>query len=329
MIHIRQMNGDGVLRKVEDPKSISDLLKAQETLLWVDAEAPSHDDLAWVKKQFHVHPIAMEDYSATQDRARIDRFHQLYSMVFFALGFNEETGEVLHRPITLYIAPKFIVTLHAELFPEVKAAQDLWERHAPEMPREIGVALWALLDTLVDDYFPVVDHLADEVEEVEDLALQPSQATNLDRIFRVKRQLLYLRRSVAPERDVLNVLLRRELPLYSENTQLYFQDVYDHLVRVLDSLDIHRDLLSGALDLYVSVASNQLATSANRLNATMQTLTSWSIILMSAALISGIYGMNFRDMPELNWRYGYPAALGTMVIVGGALSAYFKRRKWL
>lgn len=311
------------------PQEIDSILAEGNTLLWVDAEDPSPEELAWIQSRFNVHPIAMEDYNSPKERSRIDRYREMYSIVVFALGFTEESCSLVERPLTLFVGPRYMVTLHAEPFPEVHEACELWERNKEELEAEIGVVLYALLDVLIDDYFPLIDRLAEEVEGVEDQVLQEGRPANLDQIFHLKRQLLYLRRTVAPERDVLNVLLRRELPLFSEPMMIYFQDLYDHVIRVMDGLDNHRELLSSALDLYVSVSSNRLSTSANRLNETMQTLTSWSIILMSASLIAGIYGMNFDRMPELRWLYGYPGAIGFMLSLGIILALYFKRRRWL
>ncbi|MBW3624101.1 MAG: magnesium/cobalt transporter CorA [Armatimonadetes bacterium] len=311
------------------PQEVKPLLEREACLLWVDAEDPSPEELQWVQAQFHVHPIAMEDYNSPQERSRIDRYREMYSIVVFALGFAGDALTLVDRPLTLFVGTNYLVTLHVQPFPEIREAMELWERNIEEMECEIGVALYALLDVLIDDYFPLIDQLSDAVESIEDHVLKEGRPADLDKIFHLKRQLIYLRRAVAPERDVLNVLLRRELPLFSEGMMIYFQDLYDHVVRVLDSLDTHRDLLSGALDLYVSVSSNRLSNAANRLNITMQTLTAWSIILMTASLIAGIYGMNFKYMPELDWRWGYAGALGAMFTLGGGLILYFKRRHWL
>ncbi len=127
---------------------------------------------------------------------------------------------------------------------------------------------------------------------------------------------------VAPERDVLNVLIRREVPVFERNTILYLQDVYDHIVRITDSIDTYRDLLSSALDAFLSVQSN-------RLNQIVKILTIASIVLMSDALVAGIYGMNFDYIPELHWVFGYPWALGLMVVISAGLMLFFRRRKWL
>jgi magnesium transporter len=158
----------------------------------------------------------------------------------------------------------------------------------------------------------------------------------LQAIVQLKKDLLEFRRIVAPERDVMNVLLRREQPIFSERSLIYFQDVYDHLVRITDSIDTYRDLLSSALDTYLSVVSNRLsensirmAESSNRLNQTMQTLTSWSIILMGSSLIAGIYGMNFRHMPELHWVIGYPLVIALMAGLSFTLWHFLHRWGWL
>ncbi|MGC9041930.1 MAG: magnesium transporter CorA family protein, partial [Roseiflexus sp.] len=145
---------------------------------------------------------------------------------------------------------------------------------------------------------------------------------SLQEIFALKRELLLMRKIVASERDVLNVLIRREAPVYPRDMVAYFQDVYDHLIRMTDSIDTYRDLLSSALDAFLSLQSNQL-------NEVVKTLTIASIILMSAALIAGVYGMNFEFMPELSWPWGYPFALGLMAAISLLLIAIFKRRGWL
>jgi magnesium transporter len=143
----------------------------------------------------------------------------------------------------------------------------------------------------------------------------------LQAIFLLRQKLLALRRIVAPTRDVFNALTRRELPIFGEGTLYYFQDVYDHVIRVTDAIDADRDMLASALDVHLSVA-------ANRMNQTVRTLTAASIVLMSLALVAGVYGMNFERMPELEWRYGYLFALGTMALIGGSLALLFKRLEW-
>jgi Mg2+ and Co2+ transporter CorA len=187
---------------------------------------------------------------------------------------------------------------------------------------DIGILFYSLLDSIVDNYFPVIDSVVDRVEDIEAQIFERFEPRAIEGIFTLKKDLLALRKVLAPERDVMNVLIRRDLPIFDQHTVVYFQDVYDHVVRITDSIDAYRDLLSSALDSYLSMQSN-------RLNITVQTLTSWSIILMSVAGIAGWYGMNFQQMPELSSPYGYPAVIAFAVLVVALEFAFFRRKGWL
>lgn len=187
---------------------------------------------------------------------------------------------------------------------------------------EIGILLYSMLDTVVDNYFPVLDNIVDRVENLEEQIFEKYNQAAVEQIFSLKKDLLALRKVLAPERDVLNVLVRRDLPLFDEQTLLYFQDLYDHVIRITDSVDTYRDLLSSALDSFLSMQSN-------RLNITVQTLTSVSIMLMSIAAVTGWYGMNFVNMPELHTAYGYPVIIGVVALIVIVEYFFFKRKRWL
>ena len=184
------------------------------------------------------------------------------------------------------------------------------------------IARLLLIDAIVDDYLPLLDDVSDQMDSLEDQIFADFQPESLEEIFRVKKELLLLRRAVTPLRDVFNTLLRREQPFFSRETHTYFQDVFDHLIRVADTIDTLRDMVGSMMDAYLSI-------SGNRMNLIMKRLTSISTILMSVTLVAGIYGMNFDYMPELKWRYGYVGALLSMVAVGLAIFSYFRRIKWL
>jgi magnesium transporter len=179
-----------------------------------------------------------------------------------------------------------------------------------------------LLDAIVDGYFPIVDQISDRIEDLESLIFDHYRREVQEQIFALKKDLLAVRRVLAPERDMMNVLLRPGSPVFGEATVAYFQDVYDHILRIMDAVDTDRDLLSSALDAFLSVTSN-------RLNQTMKTLTASSIILMTMTLVAGVYGMNFVHMPELDWKLGYAWALGVMVALGAGLIVVFRRIDWI
>ena len=156
---------------------------------------------------------------------------------------------------------------------------------------------YLLIDAVVDDYLPLLDDVSDRMDSLEDQIFADFQPESLEEIFGVKKELLLLRRAVTPLRDVFNTLLRREQPIFSRETHTYFQDVFDHLIRVADTIDTLRDMVGSMMDAYLSI-------SGNRMNLIMKRLTSIATILMSVTLVAGIYGMNLEYMPELKWRYG-------------------------
>jgi len=229
------------------------------------------------------------------------------------------------REIDLFVGKNYLVTVHDGTLPAVPETADRWcENVERQGNRGIGLLVYSLLDSIVDGYFPVVDDLADRIEDLEAgvFAEGGSSRDEQAAIFALKKDLLAIRRVLGPERDVMNVLVRRDAPVFGGEEVVYFQDVYDHILRVTDAIDTYRDLLSSALDAHLSMTSYHL-------NEVVKRLTSSSIILMSMTLIAGIYGMNFAHMPELDWRLGYAWALGLMVAVGSALLALFRRIDWL
>jgi Mg2+ and Co2+ transporter CorA len=188
--------------------------------------------------------------------------------------------------------------------------------------QDTGILLYSLLDTIVDNYFPVIDSIVDRIETLEESIFERYSQQSIESIFTLKKDLLALRKVLAPERDVLNILTRRDIAIFNDHTLVYFQDVYDHVVRVTDSIDTYRDLLSSALDSFLSMQSN-------RLNITVQTLTAVSIMLMSIATITGWYGMNFAAMPELSAVWGYPGVMIVVALIVAVEFLFFKRKGWL
>lgn len=311
-----------------DRADIRAVLKDEASLLWLDLEDPTPDDLAWLESEFRFHPLAIEDASKEHQRPKIDQYGDFYFLVFYDIDYDDASGAINEHDLDLFLGKNYLVTVHREPIAEIAEVAARFHRNTAAIERGVGVLLYSLLDTIVDHYFPVVERIGERIEEMEVAVYEhPGQAGTRD-IFALKKELMHLRRVVSPERDVLAVLSRRELPVVSEATGVYFQDVYDHTIRVTDTIDVYRDLLSSVLDSYH-------ATSANSLNKVMQVLASYSIILMSVTLIAGIYGMNFNsdvspfNMPELNTRYGYVVALGTMLALGLVLHRFFKRKGWL
>jgi magnesium transporter len=293
-------------------------------LLWLDLEHPTAEELARLGERFHLHPLAIEDAASGHQRPKIEEYEGFFLLVFYAVALAGAEGSAQPRELRMFVAESYLITIHDEPLAALDEAERRWTRNVQQVEWGIGILLYSLLDTLVDEYFPIVDQLIERAEELDARIFgghERDPRFTLD-LLALKRRLFEMRRLVAPERDVLNVLTNRDSPVFNERTVIYFRDVNDHLARVTDSLDLYRDQLIGTMDASLALASNDLG-------RVMRTLTACSIILMSDALIAGTYGMNFEYIPALHWRFGYLFALGLIVGVSLALWRFFRHLRWL
>jgi magnesium transporter len=330
-----QIASNGHFKEVEDPRQIRQCLDSGDQLLWLDLTAPEPEELQLIAQEFNLHPLAVEDAGKGNQRPKIDEYETFYFMVVFAIdqiveqeegGRRVDTGRFRIQEVDLFIGDRFLITVHRQPLAFVEQLTGRWRQNSQAIQEGIGVLVYTLLDGIVDAYFPVLDSIIERVEELEEVlftgVVHEGRRYDMRSLFQIKRDLLNLRRVIAPERDALLVLSRQEIHLFDRKVAVYFQDVYDHVVRVTDAIDIYQDLLTNALESYLSLVSNNL-------NQVMKTLTSLTVILVVPTLIAGIYGMNFENMPELKWEFGYPFALSLMAFSVGALFVYFRRKRWL
>ncbi|MCE7938384.1 magnesium and cobalt transport protein CorA [bacterium] len=344
------------LTPIADMASIGEAVADRENTVWVDIAGPTPDEWACLRDEFAFHPLSLEDVERRHQRPKIDVFPDYYFMVVYALRFGGATAAVAEaaggpargddgglaarpmdvgraagngfdaprvldiRELAIFLGANYMVTLHVAPIDAIDGVWDHWQRRTDVIGSDVGALLHVLLDHLIDDYFPVIDAVADRVEDLEESIFDRFDPAALGEIFALKKDLLALRRIVAPERDVLNVLLRRDPPILSSATVVFFQDVYDHALRVLDSIDTYRDLLSSALDAYLSVQSNNL-------NEIMRRLTVISTVFLPLTFLTGFFGMNFTTLPFAN-----PALLGLglalMVAIPAGMVLYFRWRGW-
>jgi len=315
------------------------LLERDHAFAWLDVDADVPGELEGLRDQFGLHRVDVENALSREQRPKIVLYEDMIYLEFYGLRREGDTIEA--DEIGIFVGDQFIITVRRAGRPSLKPIQERWDEHrranengANGNPRRLGVAtgsvprkpsapmlLHAILDELVDGYFPVVDWLGERIEDLEESVVAGKGARPQLDIQRMRAELLHLRRLLSPQQEVVNSLLRRDVPVIDEAVIPYFADVHDHLLRIHDWMESYRDHLSTIVDL-------ELAMQSNRLNKTMRTLTAWSIILMASTLIAGIYGMNFVHMPELNWRFGYPAALLAMATLGIGLYTMFRRRGW-
>ena len=297
-------------------EAISDCIEDRLKIVWVDIQDPTDEDVELLRSEFGFHELALEDAARQDQRPKIDLYDGYCFIVFYAVRRGSE------EEISIFVGKNYLVTVHTGPVPEIDATVERWRLNADRLGHSVAVPAYSLLDAIVDGYFPVVDELTEAVEEIETAMFASGSVDRQKEVFALKRELLNLRRVIAPEREVLNTLIRRDEPILGEQTLPYFQDIYDHLIRIMDSVDLVRDQLTSLLDAQLSVVSN-------RLNTVMKRMTALSTILMSINLVAANYGMNFKIMPELDWPWGYAWALGLMLMTGIFLALLFRRIDWL
>jgi magnesium transporter len=300
------------------------LARRGDGLLWLDV-AGLHDAelLAEVGQAFGLHPLAMEDVLNTEQRPKFEDYGDYLFVVLKRLRYDRPSGRLDADQISLVLGKDFVLSFQeaeAGLFEPVR--QRL--RSARSRLRKAGpdYLLHALIDCVVDDYFAVLETLGEEIEALELQILDRPSPVAMRTLHRLKRELVAMRRSVWPLREVIGGLDRSDSPLLSPGVELYLRDVYDHTVHVIESLENDRDTLSGLLDVHLSGLSN-------RMNEIMKLLTIISTIFIPLTFIAGVYGMNFKHMPELEWGWGYFTVLGLMFVLALGMLVFFRRKHWL
>ncbi len=298
-----------------------------ERVTWLDICGPPDAELLRaLGEHFGLHPLALEDTVNTGQRPKLDDYdtHQ-----FIVMRELHHDGDLAVEQVSLFLGRNFLITVQESEGDPFEPVRERI-RQAKGRIRKMGpdYLAYALIDRLVDEFFPVLESLSDRIEDLEDQLVDHPTREILHDIHRVKRELLHLRRTAWPQREVVAALQRLESPLIREETRLFLRDCYDHCVYVLDMLETFRDLAAGMLEVYLSSV-------AKRTNDIMKVLTVITTIFIPLSFIAGVYGMNFDtaaspwNMPELKWYWGYPASLGSMAAIALALVAFFRTRRWL
>jgi magnesium transporter len=323
MICVRVLR-DG--RQMEDvPLAELPTLRVEpQALIWVELVSPTTEELATVGREFGIHEVALEDLQVSErQRPKLEQYPDQDQVLLVFYGAQPGSGDQPTRlwEVDLVAGQNYLITAHggAPVDPtpfahRVKARRELASEGA-------GYLLYVALDELTDSFFPALDAIGERLVDVEEAVLGGDTEVQ-GRILAIRKELIEVRRAVGPMRDAMVVLLRRDLGLFSPEAQRYLQDVYDHLIRLSESVEDYLEVVAGTLDANATMASN-------RVNTVARNLAAYAAIFAVVTMISGIYGMNFSHMPELGWRYGYGWALGLMVVSAGALWVYFKRKGWL
>lgn len=276
-----------------------------------------------VGARFNLHPLVMEDIVNTEQRPKMDDYEDYLFMVMKMVFPDMETHTIQYEQISFIVGAGYVISfqeVEGDIFDPVRDRI----RNGKGRIRKKGVdyLVYALMDMVVDHYFMALEEIGEVIEWVQDDVIENSESRSLKIIHNLKNEILFLRKSIWPVREIINALIRNESTLIEAETLIFFRDTYDHTIQVIDTIETYRDILSGTLDIYLTSASNKM-------NEIMKVLTMMATIFIPMTFIAGIYGMNFKYMPELAWRWSYPVLWIVLVTLFGIMIWWFKRKKWL
>jgi len=312
------------LHESYEAESLSEILdkKPEKCLTWVNIEGLKNIELINdIGKQFNVHPLVLEDILHTNQRPKFEDYDDYHYIVLKNLSLNG--SKIMYEQVSILLLKDYVFTFREQrdsLFEPI----NIRLKKAKSRFRSLGTdyLAYVILNLVVDQNFVLQDMLDEIIDVTEEELMGHPDSSTLLKIQKIKRELIYIRRTVSPLRELLASILRHESDLINENTQIYFKDVYDHVLRISETIELQRDMVYGLLDIYQTHMSNKM-------NEIMKVLTVFASIFIPLTFLAGIYGMNFEYMPELKWRYAYPALWVVFTIVGVGLLFFFRKKKWL
>jgi magnesium transporter len=337
LVHIGEKKGDKAKASILDydeahaqEKEVENIeecfiFKDQPTVTWIDVDRIDHvETIEKLGGCYGLHPLVLEDILNTDQRPKTEEYDSYSFIVLKMLYYRDQSGQVDAEQVSLILGKNFVLSFQEGREGDVFGPLRDRIRNGKGRIRKMGAdyLAYAMIDAIVDHYFIILEKLGERIESLEEaLVAQPTTGT-LKEIHSLKREMIFLRKAVWPLREVISGLTRGESPLIQESTRVYLRDVYDHTIQVIDTIETFRDMVSGMLDIYLSSVSN-------RLNAVMKVLTIIATVFMPLTFLAGVYGMNFKHMPELEWRWGYPGLWLVMIAIGGIMLVYFRKKKWL
>ncbi len=306
--------------EIED---ISEVLKQEDRFVWIGLHEPDAGLLRQVQQEFGLHDLAVEDATRAHQRPKLERYEDSLFVVLKTFQMNHAERRIDSGETHLFLGSRYLVSVRHGASLSYAEVRTRCEGTPQLLAKGPAFALYAIMDFIVDHYFPIVDALEDELEALEDQIFGEAFDRNTTaRIYHVKRNLLELKRAVSPVMEVCNRLMRFDVELIPDDIRPYFRDVYDHVIRINEMVDSLRELLTTALEANLSLISVSQ-------NEAMKKLAGWAAIIAVPTMIAGIYGMNFKHMPELSWPLGYPAVMGATVGVCAFLYWRLRRAGWL
>ncbi len=323
-VRIRVIDYDETHMEEKELKTIEEIFayKEKNTITWINIDGLHETDIIQkIGEFFNLHPLILEDIVHTGQRLKIDDFDDYMFVVLKMTSFDTEDKQIKEEQFSLVLGQNYVISFQ-EIFGDIFDPVRERMRKAKGRIRKMGpdYLMYALMDAIVDHYFIVLENMGEDVEILEDQLMENPRPEILQKIHHLKKETILLRRSVWPLREVISALQRGESDLISEPTTFYLRDLYDHTIQVIENTETLRDMVSGMLDVYLSSVSNKM-------NEVMKLLTIIATIFIPLTFIAGVYGMNFKTMPELEWAWGYPAVLLLMGFISGLMVFWFRFKR--
>lgn len=321
-IRVMQFSDNSLVEKdvsVEElPQYLSDT-----TITWVDVHGLKDEAvLRQLANFFSIHPLALEDVVHTPQRPKAE-FYERHIFFITRMAYMERAHDAEVEQLSIFIGKNYILTFQNYTTGTLEPVRTrIRSGKGPIRKTGADYVAYAIVDTVIDKYYPILEDLGEELEAIEHQTIASPTQKTLERIYHVKRELLELRRAVWPQRDAVSSLMRDESPFISDTVRIYLRDCYDHIIQLMDVVDTYREVSSNLMDIYLSTLSNKT-------NEVMKVLTIMASIFIPLTFIVGIYGMNFEYMPELTWKWGYPAVWVVMIVLSVGMLINFRRRGWL
>lgn len=301
------------------------LFKDSPAVTWINIDGVhSGELLGKLGECYGFHPLVLEDVMNTDQRPKMEDYSEYIYIVLKMLRYNDKNGSTVSEQISLIVGPTFVFSFQEGIDGDVFGPIRDRIRSDKSRIRKMGAdyLAYSLIDAIVDNYFSVLEGLGEKVELLEERIVSNPTTETIREIHFLKREIIFLRKAIWPLREVISAMQRGESPLVRESTRIYLRDIYDHTVQIIDTVETFRDIVSGILDIYLSSLSN-------RMNAVMKVLTIIATIFMPLTFLAGVYGMNFKYMPELEWRLGYPIFWTLILVTTVLMLIFFKKKDWL
>lgn len=310
-------------KKLNEISECQDFL-SKEGITWISIVGIHNTKLIEaVGKQFHLHPLVLEDIANTEQRPKFEEFEEYIFFTLKNLEFNPDEKEINYEQISIILGKNFVISFQEK---ESVLFKSIHERIMSGISRartkRADYLVYSLIDATVDSYYEISENIEDYIEEIEDRVLSSTSGNSLVDIQKVKRDLVVLLKSIFPLREAINKVQRSENNLVDDSTHIFFNSIYDHAVHIIESVESQRDILSGLMDIYLTNISN-------RMNSVMKVLTIIATIFMPLSFVAGVYGMNFNYLPELQWKFGYLYFWGICIICTTLMLYLFWKKRWL